>query len=244
MKNLFKYFILTYTVLSLLSITVFAKKDIFDTPESIGVNDFSSVVSEETEKYIKSGNDILMEKAESKIIFVTVPTTDGQDIDVYAENLYNAWGIENIGDSSSTFILMSTDDMDYWAIVGSHLKSALDEVTLTNYMINNMEPDFAKKDFDTAVKKTFDAISMWYTSNYKITPVTNADTDATGQENDEKDGKFTLSAKVITVLIIIGLIALLIIKRKVKLYQISQKKRQRIQSYKRQLRKEIETRRR
>ncbi len=244
MKKLFKYIILTCTLLSLLSVTSYAKKDIHDTPQTIGVNDFSSVISEETEKYIKSGNDILMERTESKIIFVTIPTTDGEDIDVYAKNIYNAWGVDNIGDSSSTFILMSTDDMDYWAIVGSHLKSALDEETITNYLIKNMEPDFAKKDFDTAVKKTFDAISMWYTGNYKITPVTNADANASGQETDESKGKFTLSAKVIVILIIIGLIALLIIRRKVKLYQISKKKRQRIQSYKRQLRKEIETRRR
>ena len=244
MKNLFKYIILACTLLFLLSVTSYAKKDILDTPESIGVNDFSSVISQETEKYIKSGNDILMDRTESKIIFVTVPSTDGEDIDAYAKNIYNVWGIDNIGDSSSTFILMSTEDMDYWAIVGSHLKSALDEETVTNYLIKNMEPDFAKKDFDTAVKKTFDSISMWYTGNYKISPVTGADTNTRDEESYEDKGKFTISAKVIVILIMIALIALLIIRRKVKLYQISQKKRQRIQSYKRQLRKEIETRRR
>ncbi len=244
MKKLFKYIILACVMLSVFSVTSYAKKDVFDAPQSIGVNDFSSVISDETKKQINSANDILMERTESKIIFVTVPTTDGEDIDVYAKNMYNAWGVDSIGDSSSTFILMATDDMDYWAIVGSHLRSALDEETVTNFLLKNMEPDFAKKEFDTAVKKTYEAISMWYTGNYKITPISNASINTDGVENDENKGKITLSVKVIVIFIIIGIIAFLIIKRKIKLYQISQKKRQRIQSYKRQLRKEIETRRR
>ena len=244
MKKLFKYIILTCVMLSVFSVTSYAKKDVFDAPQSIGVNDFSSVISDETKKQINSANDILIERTESKIIFVTVPTTDGEDIDVYAKNMYNAWGVDSIGDSSSTFILMATDDMDYWAIVGSHLRSALDEETVTNFLLKNMEPDFAKKEFDTAVKKTFDAISMWYTGNYKITPITNADANFAENSDNEDKKKLTISAKVIVILIIAFIIALLIIRRKVKLYQISQKKRQRIQSYKRQLRKEIETRRR
>ena len=160
MKKIKLFFILLI-VIAAMPLTGSAAADVFDVPDNISVNDYSGVLSEQTKSYISGCNDALMSSTGSKVIFVTVPTTEGESIDEYASRLYNSWAVKNIGNGTSTFIVYATDDMQYWVIVSDNLKSALTSDIINEYLMEHTEPDFAAKNFDSAARKTYNAFNSW-----------------------------------------------------------------------------------
>ncbi|MBQ7901591.1 MAG: TPM domain-containing protein [Clostridia bacterium] len=225
-------------MLVLTQMTAIAADKIFEVPETISVNDYSGVIQPSTKTYIQSRNEVLMNETQSKIIFVAVPTTGNERIDEYAKRLYKAWSVAYIGDNSSVFILLATDDMQYWPIVGSHIESAMTPDIVDDYLLRFLEPDFANRDFDAAIRKTYDALADWYSDTFNTalanTPNTNADSD------NAKSGVSFVSVigivlKILLVLALVLIIALIYIRRQIRLKQIAQRKRMRmakIQKYK------------
>ena len=220
-------------MLLLMQTVVCRAVNIFDVPPVISVNDYSVVLNENTKNFIKETNEKLFETIDSKVIFVTVPTTGEESIDEYCNRLYEAWGVSSIGDSSSTFVLLSTEDMEYWAIVGQHLSSALTRQDLEKILIAYMEPEFAKGNFDGAVKNTFTAITNWYTGHYNLSVMSDAgdETQNTPQAKSQSSGAFWKVFRVIILIAIIAFAGYSIIRRRLRLYAVKQRKKDRIQSY-------------
>lgn len=225
-------FVVTLLITAILfcSVTVNANS-IFEAPADISANDFAGVVQPSTAEYIKSRNDVLMNQCKSKIIFAVVPTTGNESIDSYAQRLYKAWSVAYIGDSSSVFVLLATDDMQYWTIVGSHIQSALTQDVVDNILLTYMEPDFAKKDFDAAIRKTYDAFADWYGETFKAaynTPTAENDT----QTDTTKPKSNVLSTiwcvlKILLVAVIALIVLYIYIRRKIRLRQIARRRRMR-----------------
>ncbi len=225
-----KKFFISLVALLMIPIMCSAAVDIFEVPDTISVNDYSVVMNEETKSYIRGCNDALMASTESKVIFVTVPTTGEESVDKYATRLYNAWGVKNIGNGTSTFVLLATNDMEYWAIVGDNLKSALTTDTVNKFLLTNMEPDFAAKNFDSAIRKTFNAFNSWYTTTFHSSAKVN-------ENNEPDDTKSVSGLKIlgtavkvilfIIVLFIVGLILFAYVKREIRLRQMARRRRSR-----------------
>lgn len=221
----------------------FAAVNIFDVPENISVNDYSVVMQPSTKTYIRQCNNTLMDTAKAKIIFVTVPSTGGESIDSYAQRLRSAWGVSSIGNDSSTFVLLATEDMQYWAITGEHIRSALTDEMLDEILLKYTEPDFSQKNFNVAIEKTFNAIASWYTTAYGMAPFSEAALANTpaANSNDGSSAK-TIWRTVRTVMITIAVIALLffIIRRYLRLYILSKRRKERVSEYKRRLYKDFD----
>lgn len=205
-----------------------AAVNIFDVPDTISVNDYSVVMNEETKSYIRGCNDALMANTESKIVMVTVPTTGEEPIDKYATRLYSAWGVKNAGNNTSTFVIIATDDMEYWVIVGENLKSALTPDIINNILIENMEPDFANRNFDQAIRKTYNAINSWYSKTFHTPVNNNSDVPDAGKKGINGLKILAITAKVI-LYIIIALIVLILLyaylKREIRLRQIARRRK-------------------
>lgn len=221
-------------IMMLFSLNVFAAGvDISDIPDVISVNDYASVISENTKIFIYNANNTLLENTNSKIVFVTVPTTGQMSVDEYANQVYRSWGISAIGDNSSTFVLLATEDMEYWVIVGEHLSSAFTREKVEEVLLKYMEPDFAAGNFDSAVKNTFIAISDWYTGHYNLSADYNKaeEKDEAPPAEKKSGGAIWAVVRVVLVVALIFGAGYFIIKRQLRLYAIEQRKRQRIQSY-------------
>lgn len=226
-----KFFIfLTLAFMFVLSITAYASENVFDTPDIIGANDYAKVMQPSTVEYINASNDALMSRYKSKIIFVTVPTTGKESIDSYAQRLYKSWSVAYIGDGSSVMTVMATDDMEYWTIVGSHIQSALTPDTVNNILLKYTEPDFDKRDFDGAIRKTYDALNNWYSSTYNDEY---RDDNQNGSESNKSKEKSKLPG-IIWALFRIMLLALILVfilyvylRRKIRLRRLAKRKRMR-----------------
>ena len=135
-------------------------------PDSISIHDFSGVLSDGIKDYIKEKNEILLSGAEGMIIFVMTESSDEQSITDFCESLYTSWGISAIGRRNSIFIVADTKKEEYSFLIGRGIRLALTESEMYEYMVDNFEPSFAKKEYDKAVFKTYNALAGWYESKY------------------------------------------------------------------------------
>jgi uncharacterized protein len=89
------------------------------------VNDFSGVLSPQTETRLNDLCRQVEEKAKAQIAVVTVKSLDGQDPVSYAVDLYQKWGVGKKGTDRGVLILLATQDRKYWTSVGYGLEPIL-----------------------------------------------------------------------------------------------------------------------
>ena len=122
------------------------------------VADYANVLTEDTESYINDQNDSLYSKTGAQIAVVTVEFLDGQDIEDYAYELFNEWGIGSAEYNNGALILLATAEENYYMLLGYGLDRAISAGQLQRILDDDMEPDFAVGNYDAAVKKSFDSL--------------------------------------------------------------------------------------
>ena len=122
------------------------------------VNDSANVLSDEVEGLIVLNNDKLYAACGAQIVFVTVPTTGTASIEDYAYTLFNSWGIGSSDKNNGILLLMAIDDDDYWLMQGKGLQDYITSGDLDDMLLNDLEPDFAAKDYSAGAEKLFTAL--------------------------------------------------------------------------------------
>jgi len=123
--------------------------------DSFYVADYADVLDAETEQYIITANDTLYAETGAQICVVTVDFTGSADIDEYAYDLFNTWKIGSAEKNNGLLLLLSVGGDDYYALQGSGLESRLSSGDLGDILYEYLEDDFAAKDYDAGVRKTF-----------------------------------------------------------------------------------------
>ena len=142
------------------------------------VLDNENVLSAETERYIIDRNLNLVSNCKgAQVCVVVTDSTNGQDIEEYATELFNAWGIGSKTEDNGVLILFLTDDDNYWITPGIGLERVLTERVLRQIMDDDCEPSFARKDYDSAAKATFIAINQVVCNYYSQDPNGSGDLD-------------------------------------------------------------------
>ena len=142
------------------------------------VLDNENVLSAETEKYIIDRNLNLVSNCKgAQVCVVVTDSTNGQDIEEYATELFNAWGIGSKTEDNGVLILFLTDDDNYWIMPGIGLERVLTERVLRQIIDDDCEPSFARKDYDSAAKATFIAINQVVCNYYSQDPNGSGDSD-------------------------------------------------------------------
>ena len=120
------------------------------------VNDAADVLSDATEGHIILNNDALYEACGAQLVFVTLDTVASTTLENYAYTLYNDWGIGK--DGRGILVLMTIEDDDYWIVQGTGLQDYVTSGDLDEMIVNDLEPYFAAKDYDTGAKTLFDSL--------------------------------------------------------------------------------------
>lgn len=120
--------------------------------------DNANVLSEAMEGEIYFSNKLLYEACGAQIVVVTVDSTGRESIDDYAYDLFNDWGIGDASKNNGFLLLLAIGDDDYYALPGSGLNSKLSAGTIKGYYDQYLEADFAAKNYESGVKKFFEAV--------------------------------------------------------------------------------------
>lgn len=130
------------------------------------VADVANVLSSDTVSHIITKNESLTAGTGGAIVVVTVDFLDGKDIDDYATELFNTWGIGDADRDNGLLILLAIGEDNYYTLQGSGLQSVLPASTLADYNNTYLEEDFASGDYDSGVRKLFDAYLQWFEVYY------------------------------------------------------------------------------
>ena len=135
--------------------------------------DKSGVLSAETENHIARYNQYLAESCGAQICVVTIPTMDYvgyDDIENYAYDLFNAWGIGDKDEDNGVLLLLVTDDELCWCLQGEGIEDTLSSSAISDILTENMQDDFYAGEFDSGTKKTFDALYRRLCAIYSVDP--------------------------------------------------------------------------
>ena len=135
--------------------------------------DKSGVLSAETKNHIALYNQYLEESCGAQICVVTIPTMDYvgyDDIENYAYDLFNAWGIGDKDEDNGVLLLLVTDDELYWCLQGEGIEDTLSSSAISDILSENMQDDFYAGEFDSGTQKTFDALYRRICAIYSVDP--------------------------------------------------------------------------
>ena len=134
------------------------------------VLDNSDVLSDNTEAYIIERNKYLFGECGAQICVVTLPTIGDADIENFAVDLFNSWGIGDADEDNGLLLLLVTDDELCWCLQGTGLEITMDDAYLTEVLYANMRDDFYEQRFDQGTRKTFDALYQKLCMLYDVDP--------------------------------------------------------------------------
>jgi uncharacterized protein len=89
------------------------------------VNDFAQVLSADTTRKIESIGEQLDERAKAQLAVVTVASLQGSDVETYAVDLFQRWGVGNKSTNRGVLILLAIRDHRYRIEVGYGLEPIL-----------------------------------------------------------------------------------------------------------------------
>ena len=144
--------------LLLTAASALAAPQVVQPTEDFYVNDSANVLSDAVEGLIVLNNDALYAACGAQIVFVTVPTTGTASIEEYAYTLFNSWGIGSSDKNNGILLLMAIDDDDYWLVQGKGIQDYITSGDLDDMLFDDLEPDFAAKDYSAGAEKLFTAL--------------------------------------------------------------------------------------
>jgi uncharacterized protein len=127
--------------------------DVVKPTDQFYVADYADVIDSATEEYIVNQNEILYEKTGAQVVVVTVDFIGGTDIEDYAYELFNNWGIGSSEKNNGVLILMVIGE----ETTGQCRAAALKECHYFRYFgrtpICLLEPYLASGDYEAGCKK-------------------------------------------------------------------------------------------
>ena len=139
-----------------------------DPTDTFYVLDTAGVMSSETRNYIVSRNDALFAMTGAQVVVACIPSTEGMDIGDYTTQLFNKWGIGSAEKNNGVLILLSISDDNYWILQGKGLEDLLSSGTLKQMVNADLEPHFAKKEYDAGARAMFDSVCAHLASVYNV----------------------------------------------------------------------------
>lgn len=126
--------------------------------DDLSVSDFANVIDSDVEQDIIEANMMLEEMNGVQIAVVTVDFLDGAEIEDYAYELFNQWGIGSAESNNGVLLLLAIGEDNYYCLAGTGLNNVLSSGRIKLLLNEYLEPDFASGDYSAGVSKTFNAI--------------------------------------------------------------------------------------
>ena len=122
------------------------------------VYDGANVLEYETEGHIVFCSRALYEACGAQLVFVTVDSVNGENMEDYCYDLFNEWGIGDSRKQNGFLFVLAIDDDDYGWMPGTGLDLELSAGTVKSMANELLEPDFVAKNYDEGVRKLYDAL--------------------------------------------------------------------------------------
>ncbi len=157
MKNVLNKFafIIIMTIIVFFGTKVYA---IEKPTQEFYVNDYANVLSSETENYIINKSLELYNKDKTQVVVSVINSLEGLEIEEYALQMFREFGIGDKELNNGILLLLSTGDREVRIEVGYGLEGVINDGKAGRILDNYMIPDLRNNNWDSAIKKGYDAI--------------------------------------------------------------------------------------
>lgn len=132
------------------------------------VNDFADVLNRKTEEKIYSLGKQLEDKTGSQVVLVTIDSLDDQDIDQYANKLFEKWGIGQKGKDNGILVLYSNAERLFRIEVGYGLEGAVPDIKTAEIREDYVKPYTKDNDFDSGLYSGYSAVVAEVAKEYGV----------------------------------------------------------------------------
>lgn len=158
--------IITLSVILILFTSVIA--DAMPEPTNLFyANDFSNVLTEETERFIIEQSAHLEALTGAQIVVTTVPTLDGSDVMDFGLDMLRKWKVGSEKDNG-VVILVSTGDRKIGVNVGYGLEGALNDSKVGRLIDICAIPSLSNDDYDTGIYQLYNAVLSEVYGEYNL----------------------------------------------------------------------------
>jgi len=133
------------------------------------VNDFANVLDQDVRNMIQSLGLQLEDKTSAQVVLVTIDSLDGQDIDSYAVELFEKWGIGQKGKDNGVLILNAVKDRMLRIEVGYGLEGALPDIKTAEIRTKEMNPYLSENDYNNGLLNGYIAVAKEVAKEYGVT---------------------------------------------------------------------------
>jgi len=135
--------------------------------EDIYVTDAAGVLTANTRQDIILANEDLIHWG-SQLFIVTVQYLDAIPADEYAMQLFNDWNPNSDLTESSMLLLLATEELRGWLVVGRELSGAFPSDMAEDYLNTHFWPEVDARNFDTAIRNICEALFSWFAEYYGV----------------------------------------------------------------------------
>jgi len=123
-----------------------------DMPKATGwVNDFAGVIPDAIKARISGFCDELNRKTGAELAVATVQDLGGSAVEVYANELFEQWGIGKKGEDNGVLILLAVSDRKIWIEVGYGLEPVLPDGKVGRILDQYAVPFLRQNDFGNGI---------------------------------------------------------------------------------------------
>lgn len=139
-----------------------------EAPAAVYVLDEAGVISASTEQYIIERGNALFAVCGAQIVVVAMENTGYSDMEVFAYDLFNYWGIGSAELNNGVLLAMEPSSGRIWCTVGAGLENQLSASILNNMLETVVYPYYDAGDCDTAARQFFDEMYGRMESYYGV----------------------------------------------------------------------------
>ncbi|MCX5749529.1 MAG: TPM domain-containing protein [Candidatus Saganbacteria bacterium] len=144
----------------------------FKFPKPVGyVNDYADVIDASSEAMMRQVLIRLEKKTSAEVVVVTVKSTQPMDIDTYAVELFNKWGIGKKALDNGVLILMSKDDRRIKIETGKGIEDVLPDGYCGRLIDEEIIPSFKQEHYGEGLYKCTIAVARKIYKDYKPLPL-------------------------------------------------------------------------
>ncbi|GEM_PF-338284 len=167
------------------------------------VNDYADVLSEENEKFIVANSKELEAVTGAQIVVVTVQNLEGKDLESYANELFNAFGIGDKDKNNGVLLLLALEERQSRIEVGDGLEGRLPDGKTGRIQDQYMIPYYRENNFNDGLLNGYKAIYAEVSAEYDYDSGINGTIVATSDDNDEDAEDSALGAITLKAMILI-----------------------------------------
>ena len=128
--------------------------------------DYADVLNNNEERALTQKLIRYADSTSTQIVVVSIPSTDGEDIQFLGANWLSAWGIGQAGKDNGILILLARDDRRIGINTGYGVEDRLTDALSKRIIENRIIPEFKNGDYYGGLDAGTDAIAEVLTGAY------------------------------------------------------------------------------